>query len=198
MTLCFADAASTSLSLSDVSDLSNVVIAFLGLILAGYVFFYQRGKDKRDAAAQQQKEHDDRVEATRLQEQNIRLQWFKELVIQPHLSDINHFYAQLHTIDQMIDCNPLSEAKRQEISEFVKSQQAVLRKSFVDVLRGVHPQLYQDVISNLDTLTGDITITLFDEGFNLVHKPTFEREIGSKVTYSRNDLIQKIYSYKGV
>lgn len=198
MIFCFSDSTAQRLSLSDYSDISNVVIAALGLLLTAYVFLYQRGKDKRDAAAQQQKEHDDRIEATMLQEQNIRLQWFKELVVQPHLPDINRFYAKLHDIDQLIVENPLSENRRQQISELVKQEQAMLRKKFVDVLRGVNTQLYNDVIANLDTLIGAITITLFDDGFNLTHKPTFEREIGSKITYSRNDLIRLIYSYKGL
>jgi hypothetical protein len=200
MILLFTDSTylTNSSTITDVSGIANIIIAAMSLGLAYYIFVYQKNKDKKDKATQLQKEQDDKIEATKLQEQNIRLQWFKELVIQPHLSDINNFYNQLHTLESQITTVTLSDQQKIDLSDFIKSEQAKLRKSFVDVLLGVNPLLYNEVISNLDKLTDSITITIFDDGLNLTHKPTYEREIGSKISYSRNDLISKIYSFKGM
>jgi hypothetical protein len=199
MILLFTDSTyiTNSSTISDVSGIANIIIAAISLGLAYYIFVYQKNKDNRDKATQLQKEQDDKIEATKLQEQNIRLQWFKELVIQPHLSDINHFYNRLHTLESQITTVTLSDQQKIDLIDFIKAEQAKLRKSFVDVLLGVNPQLYTEVINNLDTLTDSITNTIFNDGLNLTHKPTYEREIGSKISYSRNDLISKIYSFKG-
>lgn len=199
MTLLFTDSTyiTNSSTITDVSGIANIIIAAISLGLAYYIFVYQKNKDKRDKATQLQKEQDDKIEASKLQEQNIRLQWFKELVIQPHLSDINHFYNQLHTLESQITTVTLSDQQKIDLIDFIKAEQAKLRKSFVDVLLGVNPRLYTEVITNLDTLTDSITNTIFNDGLNLTHKPTYEREIGSKISYSRNDLISKIYSFKG-
>lgn len=176
-----------SWSISDLSDVANVVIALVNIALAYYIFFYQKQKDQES-----------KIASSKLQEQNIRLQWFKELIIQPHLGDINTFYVELHKLQGMITSNTLSEEKKIELSDFIKEKQAGLRKKFVDVLHGVHPQLYNDVIDNLDNLTDTLTTAIFNDGLNLTHSPTYEKEIGVKIMYSRNDLISKIYNYKGV
>jgi len=184
MLLCCYDSGWT---ISDLSDVANVIIALVNIALAYYIFFYQKQKDQES-----------KIESSRLQEQNIRLQWFKELVIQPHLSDINTFYTELHTLEGKIMTVTLSEDQKIDLIGFVKLKQVELRKVFIDVLRGVNPQLYLDAIKNIDDLTDAITIAIFNDGLNLTHKPTYEIEIGSKITYSRNDLISKVYNYKGI
>lgn len=187
-----------SFSISDAADIANVIVAAFTLGLAYYVFVYQREKDKKDKAESERKEQANKVETLQLQEQNIKLQWFKELIVQPHLSDINSFYLSLHSLESKITTNTLTEEKKHELIEFIKSMQSELRRKFVDVLHGVNKQLYESVISNLDNLIDEITTTIFNDGYNLTHKPTYEKEIGSKITYSRNDLLSKIYNYKGI
>ncbi|OFY84531.1 MAG: hypothetical protein A3F72_14090 [Bacteroidetes bacterium RIFCSPLOWO2_12_FULL_35_15] len=173
-------------SISDYADLSNIIIAVVNLSLAYYIFIYQRNKDKND-----------KIETLTLQEQNIRLQWFKELIVQPHLNDINSFYIQLHSIENRFTSRTISDDEKIEIITFIKSEQSKLRKTFGDVLLGVNPKLHIEVKTNLDNLIDSITNVIFNDGLNLNHKPTFDKEIGTFITYSRNDLISKIYSYKG-
>lgn len=185
-------------SISDASDIANLIIAAFTLGLGYYIFVYQREKDKKDKVEREEKEQSNKIETLLLQEQNIKLQWFKELVIQPHLSDINNFYSSLHTLEQKITTNTLTEDKKFELIDFIKLEQSALRKTFVDVLHGVDSKLHDAVLTNFDNLTDEITNTIFNDGFNLTHKPTYEKEIGSKITYSRNDLLSKIYNYKGV
>lgn len=175
-----------SWSISDFSDFSNIIIAIVNLFLAYYIFVYQRSKDKND-----------KTETLTLQEQNIRLQWFKELIIQPHLNDINTFFKQLHSIENKFTTPTLNEDQKIEIINLIKEERAKLRKSFGDLLLGVNLTLANEIKTNLDNLIDSITNTIFNDGLNLNHKPTFDKEIGALITYSRNDLISKIYQYKG-
>ncbi len=187
-----------SWQVSDIADIASIIIAIVNLFLAGYIFIYQRDKDKRDSAYQLQKEIDAKKEAISLQEQNIRLQWFKELIIQPHISEINLFYTNLYSIEAKLNVNPITDDLKIETSEFVKANGAILRKSFIDILHSVSPQVHSDIKHNIDDLIDKITTKIIDAGLNLNDKPTFDREIGSLISYSHNDLISKIYSYKGI
>ena len=67
----------TGFSLSDIADLSQVIIAIANLFLAGYILIYQIRKDRKTDN-----------ETARLNEQNIKLQWFKELIVQPNIDII--------------------------------------------------------------------------------------------------------------
>ncbi len=200
MILLFVDTTyiTNDRALNDVSSVANIIIAAISLGLAYYIFIYRKNKDRADDASQNKKEQINKIDAAKLQEQNIRLQWFKELIIQPNLDQINSFYTQLHSLENRIESISLTEEQKIELASFIKTEQSNLRKSFVDVLLGVNPSLYQEVIDNLDNLIDGITNVIFNDGFNLTHKTTFEREIATKISNSRNDLIRMIYNYKGV
>jgi hypothetical protein len=197
MVFCCYD-IDNSWQVSDIADIASIIIAIVNLFLAGYIFIYQRDKDNIDSAKQLQKEIDAKKEAIRLQEQNIRLQWFKELIIQPHISEINLFYTNLYSIEAKLNVNPITDDLKIETSEFVKANGSILRKSFIDILHSVSPQVHSDIKNNIDDLIDQITTKIIDAGLNLNDKPTFDREIGSLISYSHNDLISKIYSYKGI
>jgi hypothetical protein len=180
-----------------ISDIANIVIACANVALAFYVFIYQKRKDKESALKQKAKEQADKITVLDIQEQNIRLLWFKELIVQPHLSSINQFYKNLHSIEEKLNHTVLTEEIKEEVSSFVKNECSILRKSFIDILRTVNPEIHKEIKENIDFLLDIIIEKLFDVGLNLNNHPTFEREVGSKISYSYNDLIGKLYSYKG-
>ena len=69
----------TTLSLSDVADISQVIIAIANLFLAGYVLIYQILKDKKTDN-----------ETARLNEQNIKLQWLKiKIYFKTYINKVN-------------------------------------------------------------------------------------------------------------
>ena len=187
-----------SWEVSDIADISNIIIAIVNLFLAGYIFIYQRAKDKNDNIKQLQNEIDAKKEAISLQEQNIRLQWFKELIIQPHIVEINLFYTNLYSIEAMLKVNSISDDLKIDTSEFVKANGAALRKSFIDILLSVSPIVHFDIKNNIDVLVDKITSKIIDAGLNLNDKRTFDREIGTLISNSHNDLISIIYNYKGI
>lgn len=187
-----------SWQVSDFADIANIIIAIVNLFLAGYIFIYQRAKDKNDNIKQLKNEIDEKKEAISLQEQNIRLQWFKELIIQPHIAEMNSFYKNLYAIEEMLNVTPFSDDLNIDISEFVKANGAEFRKSFIDILLSVSPIVHSAIKNNIDDLVDKITTKIIDAELNLSEKRTFDREIGTLISYSHNDLISKIYNYKGI
>jgi hypothetical protein len=174
------------LSLSDVSDMSQIVIAVANLFLVVYIFIYTRQKDQ-----------DDILRNLKLQEQNTNLQWFKELIIQPHFPAVLSFYDQITLIAEGLLVKGIDDSTKITIADNIKESQAKIRKSFVDILRVVDPKLELRVKTNLDTLIGDLTIAIFDKEINLEHGLAFEKEIINKIIYSKNDLISIIYGFNG-
>lgn len=185
-------------SLSDLADLSSIFIAIVNLFLAGYIFIYQKDKDKTNKKELQEREEVAKKEAINLQEQNIRLQWFKELIIQPSLESINMFYNNLNSLGDKFNNAQVNDDLRFELSEYIKSEGAILRKSFYDVLRVISPVIHKSVKGNIDNLIDKIVASIFNPRINLNHQPTFEKEIGTLISYSKHDLISTIYSYKGL
>jgi hypothetical protein len=175
------------ISLSDVSDVSQVFIAVANLFLAGYVLIYQIRKDKKADSA-----------TAKLNEQNIKLQWFKELIVQPNMKSIELFYSNLHTIKDKINSNDLSIEEKEDINNFVKLELSIFRKSFLDVLQLIDKHFSDQLLVNLDELIDGITNAIFDDELKLKITSVYEKNIGSKISYSKNNLIAQLYNYKGL
>ena len=172
--------------LSTFSDIANIVIAVVNLFLAGYIFIYQREKDKRDEAS-----------SSRLHDQDIKLQWFRDLIIGPHLRYVTSFYESVSSVSEQLTRTGLTNEEKIVISQSIKAEQAKLRKSFVEAVRSVHPKLGEMAYSNLDKLVDDLTETIFKEGIDLSDRKIFEKEIESRIFSSRNQLMSQIYNFKG-
>lgn len=175
-----------TMTLSDYSDISQVLIAAINLFLAGYVIIYQIKKDQQDSN-----------HTAQLNEQNIKLQWFKELIVQPNHKKIDAFYINLHSIKEQIDSNDLSINRKEDINNFIKAELTVIRKSFVDILHSIDKELGDKVLKNLDNLVDSTTDAIFNDELKLKNASVYEKEIGSKIEYSKSDLISTLFHYKG-
>ena len=78
--------------LSIIDSLANIIIASLTLILGWYVFIYQRKKD-----------NENKVETEQLHRKNIKLQWFKEIIVQPKLQLLFDFFDALQELKSMLN-----------------------------------------------------------------------------------------------
>jgi len=175
------------LKLSDLASIAQVIIAIANICLAIYIFTYQRSKDQKT-----------QNDTARLNEQNIKLQWFKELVIQPNFDVINKFYDDLNSIEGQIGSNDLNDEEKEKINDFIKASQSRLRKSLVDVLLFVDPQFANKAKENLDKLVDGITEAIFNDELKLKNPNTYEKYIASKISASKNNLIAQLYNYKGL
>lgn len=174
-------------TLSDIADWAQVIIALVNLFLAGYLIVYQIGKDKKIDN-----------DTAKLNEQSIKLQWFKELIVQPNMAGIMKFYSNLHTINSKIKSNDLTDSEKQDINEFVKAELSKLRKSFVDVLFLIDKPFAQQLMANLDELVDGITNVIFNDELKLKNPQVYEKNIGSKISASKNKVISQLYNYRGI
>ena len=187
MSLLCCDVTTSTWKLSDFTGIAQIIIAGTNLFLASYVLFYQIRKDKKT-----------NNDTARLHEQNIKLQWFKELIVQPNMLAIETFYANLYTINAKINSNDLTVEEKEDINNFAKAELSKLRKSFIDALQLVDKKFGDQLLSNLDELIDSITNAIFNEELKLKLPTVYEKHINSKISYSKNNLIAQLFNYKGL
>jgi ABC-type anion transport system duplicated permease subunit len=184
---CICSSTSAPSLLSVFKDVATIIIAIANLALAYYVFIFNRQKavkDSNDTAA--------------LNTRNIRLQWFKELVIQPHISTINNYYLRLNEIyGDILKTDNLTQEFLQAVNNSAKAELALFKKSFIEVLELIEPKLGRIVIENSEGLVDQITNSLFNDELKLNHPSVYEKQIGSLVRVSKNKLLATIYNYDG-
>jgi hypothetical protein len=114
------------------------------------------------------------------------------------MRDINSFYNNLNTIRDRITTNDLTNDQKEDINNFVKQELSTLRKSFVDVLLLVDKKFSDKLLANLDELVDGITNSIFDDELKLNLESVYEKSIGQRIAYSKNNLIAQLYNYKGI
>ena len=172
--------------LSIFGSLANVIMALLTLILGWYVFIYQRKKD-----------NETKIETQKLHRKNIKLQWFKELIIQPKLQLMFDFFEALQKLKTMLNKSDINEIEKIEIINYIKFEQTKLRKGFLDLIQNVDIELYNKLAVNIDTLTDHLTNCVSNDEYKLNNITTYDREINSKISASYNDVLSKIFNYCG-
>lgn len=177
---------SSWLNLETLSNLSNIIIAFLTLVLGFYVFVYQKNKDNKS---------DEETEINR--RKNIKLQWFKEIIIQPKIDLVFKFYDQINSIKSKINGNELNDDEKIEIINFIKKEQSELRKSFLDLVQHINNDLHSELSLNVDKLTDNLTDAISNDEFKLKNEVTYNREIKSKIEYSYSEFLSNIFNYCG-
>lgn len=185
MTILFIDKCDW-INLETLGSISNIIIAFLTLILGFYVFVYQRNKDNKS---------DEETEINR--RKNIKLQWFKEIIIQPKIDLVFAFYDQINSIKGKINGNELNENEKIEIINFIKKEQSELRKSFLDLVQHINNELHSELSINVDELTDKLTDVISNDEFKLKNEFTYNREIKTKIEYSYSKFLSKIFNYCG-
>lgn len=169
----------------NLADWANVIIAICSIILAGYVFIYQRRKDNTNTLETQQQI-----------EQNIKLRWFKELIIQPNLGDLENFFETLHTLCPRFRTS--NDEEKMKVDEELKKEFSKIRRKLIDILLSVDSNLHTKVLSNHDDLLDHIVNTIYDSNYNLLDDQIYNEQIENKILTSKNRLIGLIYNYKGI
>jgi hypothetical protein len=172
--------------LSIFGSLANIIIALLTFILGWYVFIYQREKD-----------NENKIETQQLHRKNIKLQWFKEIIIQPKIQLMFDFFEALQALKTMLNKSDIDENEKIEIINYIKLEQSKLRKGFLDLIQNVDVELYNMLAINIDSLTDHLTNCVSNDEYKLNNIKTYEREINSQILASYNDVLSKIFNYCG-
>lgn len=174
------------ISLSDFADLSQVIIAIANLWLVFYTLTYTQGKDKKEL-----------LRNIAVQDQSVKLQWFKDLIVGPGLPKLLAFYDDITIYSEPLANASVSTAEKIHISDSIKKAGAVVRRSFVNLFRVVDVQLETKIANNLDNLIDAIVEATFNTEIDLSDVRTFEINIANKIQQSKTEIISLIYSFKG-
>jgi hypothetical protein len=165
----------TYFTLDNFEKISNVIIAFLTLLLGFYVFVYQRIKDKKDR----------------------RSQWLKDLIIEPKLANIDEFYSNIGSLKLKINTNELTEVQKIEIISEIKFNSSNFRKNFLIYLQFLAPTLHINLQTNIDKLTDELTDVISNDELKLYNEKTYEREINNRISNSHSYILQQLFEYHG-
>lgn len=163
------------LTLENLEKIANIIIAILTLVLAFYVFVYQKQKDKRDR----------------------KVQWLKDLIIVPKLDEIEIFYNGISNLKLEIKTNDLNEIEKIRIINKVKKFASEFRKNFIASLQHLAPLLFTNIQENIDKLTDDLTNAITNDELKLCNEKTYNREIYAKIQSSYSSVLKQIFEYQG-
>jgi len=169
----------------------------LTFILAFYIFVYQSSKDKKDLIVQKEKDKKDEVKTLLIQKQNIKLQWFKNIIIEPKIEKVFLFYDNIRALKNKINSNELSADDKMSLLQYVKKEHSVFRKSFLELLRFISPNLFASLYQNINELIDGLIDVISDDELKLNNLKTYEREITTRIQRSYDDFLTQIFNYNG-
>lgn len=175
-----------TLSLSDLSDIAQVIIALINIILAIYIFIYQRIQNSKNE-----------LHTTELYEQNIKLQWFKEIIIQPNIKHLYIFFENLEKIKDIVNSDNLNEDEIIQMNAYIKDEAKKFRKKFNDVILHVDEEMYKNIKTKIEDLVTKLTTVISDDEYKLTNLKTIEREILEPINYAQNEVVSIVFKYKG-
>lgn len=161
--------------LDNLDKISSIITSLISLGLAYYVFVYQKDRE----------------------EKTLKLQWFKELIIQPRLQHVFDYFEQFSVLQEKIKSNDLSEEERFELITFVKKKQANFRKEFLDIVQNVNKNLFDTLLKGVDDLTDHLVEVISNDELKLRNERTFEREVKNKITETYNKFLSTLLNYSG-
>lgn len=169
-----------------IQGITNILISLLTLFLTYYVFIYQKKKDKSD-----------KENSIQQQSKNNKLQWFKELIIQPKMNEVFDYFEKIKTLKNDINSNELSMDQRQDLIERIKQYQSDFRKSFLEIVQNVNSSLYNDLLKHIDDLTDKLTEVISNDELKLCHEKTYDREIQKPIDKTYNNFMASIFNFEG-
>ncbi len=170
------------------ADIAQVVIAVANIVLAGYLFLYQKSKDT-------QADHD----SAKLHEQNLKIQWFKELIVAPRIKHLESFFKNLEEdLKKRTVSDNLSDEQIIDINGRIKHHAARFRKDFYDVILDVDKPLYSQIKAKCEELVTILTRVYSDNEFKLTREGVFAKEVEAPIRTTHSSVVAMIYKYRGL
>jgi hypothetical protein len=161
--------------LTQAANVSNIVVAIASFFLAFYIFFRQRKKENLDN----------------------RLQWFKELILEPNKQSIYQFYDAVTISSQKFAGGRLSDFDKVQILDEIKISCSTFRRNFINLIFVADQQLAREIQWGVDGLLDAMTGSAFDPNLNLNDEIEFEEHVTSVISRNKNFLLGRIFTYDG-
>jgi len=175
-----------SFSIQDLSAIAQAVSAAVSLLLAIFIFIYQRRIDK--AAKKEDSSTHDR---------DNRLDLIRQIIIVPNINILSTFYKSIIDIQKRYKTSPPNEIEKILINDSAKDGFYELRRSFIHLLHAADISLANEIETNISALLDNVTQSIFDDAVDLTDPKIFERKIYSPVRLSQTTVYGLIMSYKG-
>ena len=175
-----------SFGINEIGSIANSVMALLTFVLAYYIFVYQRKKDKKDE-----------IKTLLIQKQTIKLQWFKNIIIEPKIENVFLFYDNIRELKNKINSNELSDDDKMDLLRYIKNEHSIFRKSFLELLRFISPNLFATLYQNISELIDELTNVISDDELKLNNSKTYEREVTTRIQMSYDGFLTQIFNYNG-
>ena len=185
------------LSLSDLADIANVVVAALAFGFSIYSFWKQGRLNRQSEREAASNLANSQIRNELLRAQTIRLQWYKDLVISPNIQHLSEFFEKLNYVSQKITTPNLDDVQKRELIEEVKEAQRYVRRTLVDSILPINDELHDKVLECLDQLVDQITIAIDDDTLKLSNHTVNEQQIGQPIRLSKRNIFTLIYGYRG-
>lgn len=156
-------------------DISNVIVGFCTLFLAFYIFVYQKRKDKNDT----------------------KLEWVKELIINPRFENVVNFYRNIYALKVKFINSDLSDQQKIEILDLTKSEFYVFRDSFMGLLQFAEPSLYKKLHRNVEKMLDNLANVVDNDELKLNIESVYDKNFKKCIDESYELTIKTLFSYNG-
>ena len=131
----------------------------------------------------------------------LRLQWFRELILEPNKKPIEEFYKDMYALDlefNKIKAHVLTDDKRAELIQDIMNKVTDINRLFTSILVVANVRLADRVTSNWEGLGEDLAKVIYSHNIADLKEKNFYREnIEETIDRSRRQYINTIYSYRG-
>ena len=178
---CCSGMLETGMSAWDITfNICTIVCTIINVVLVYHI--YKQGNKRDDEKTENQH----------------RINMFQVLILNYNIQCLYDFYNELINTVNTLQTPELSEKQKIEINDKIVNEIGIaFRVKFVDCLNAISPSLYKEILEQLDSLTDDITVAIFDEGIKLSHKPKFDELITAKIFRTKTEMLRRIFEYDG-
>ena len=177
-----SSSSASSTTLSDIGSIAQALIAAINLVLLIYIFRYQHKQDDI--------EHES-------DENRLRLEWFRELIVKPNISNLFGFFDKVTDTCERFRTALLSDAQKGIIIAELKAHFTLIRRQFTDLLNSVNSPLHSNFLATCDQLLDGVTNTVFNPAIDLSHPDVFKTSITNNILKVKRDLVTLIIDYQG-
>lgn len=172
--------------LSDIADMSQVVIALINIYLAIKIFQFEK-KNRQETKI------DESVKISN----SVKLQGFKDFIVTPNFKHLQSFFLNLLLLKQKIKVSKIEEDLSIELNNYIKSEVSKFRLNFNDAILNVNRDLFNKIKLKVEGLSDKLILTISDGNFDLSDPEMFENHIASHINYTKNEIVALLISYKG-
>lgn len=130
-----------------ISDLANIIMAVVNVILISYIFFYQKKKDIND--------HKTLVDQIQL---STKSDWFKMVILEPNVMFLHEYFNSI--VGFVKNISTKSTEEKLDLIRKIEEASNELELKFLSLLGSVNQELENNCISVIDKLREDAIQTI--------------------------------------